>query len=214
MMEHAGRYVVWSFDCHGTPSHEVLYILALRIEWCRVRARAMRWSEEVLLLREEMRRVLVFLEWQATWWEKRAVSHVEWWAEQDGLASCPECDPATDYAGHNLVRQREMAAYAHRQAYISSQNSPLLLPFCSLGRGTRVHGDRPRASNDILDLNLTASLSLLISHPFPNHKQFFHRLFYSSFYPFPFYLCSLLPGCIIITCNLSTNLNSNILFFS
>jgi hypothetical protein len=27
---------------------------ALRIEWCRSRARAMRWSEEVLLLREEM----------------------------------------------------------------------------------------------------------------------------------------------------------------
>jgi len=31
---------------------------ALRIEWCRSRARAMRWSEEVLWLREEMRRVL------------------------------------------------------------------------------------------------------------------------------------------------------------
>ena len=28
----------------------------------------MRWSEEVELLREEMRRVLVFLTWRADWW--------------------------------------------------------------------------------------------------------------------------------------------------
>jgi hypothetical protein len=31
----------------------------------------MRWSEEVLLLREEMRRVLTFLRWHAHWWEDR-----------------------------------------------------------------------------------------------------------------------------------------------
>ncbi|KAF7965863.1 hypothetical protein HWV62_41204 [Athelia sp. TMB] len=41
---------------------------ALRIEWCKSRARAMRWSEEVLLLREEMRRVITFLLWHADWW--------------------------------------------------------------------------------------------------------------------------------------------------
>ncbi|KAF7984577.1 hypothetical protein HWV62_13799 [Athelia sp. TMB] len=41
---------------------------ALRIEWCKSRARAMRWSEEVLLLREEMRRVIAFLSWHADWW--------------------------------------------------------------------------------------------------------------------------------------------------
>lgn len=117
----------------------------------------MRWSEEVLLLREEMRRVLVFLEWQATWWEKRAVLHVEWWAEQDGLASCPECDPA----GLRRPQPSEaegMAAYAHRQAYIRRKirSSFLLLwdgapEFTEIGLG---------ATNDILDLNLTASLSL------------------------------------------------------
>lgn len=32
----------------------------------------MRWSEEVLLLRVEMRRVLLFLTWHALWWEKQA----------------------------------------------------------------------------------------------------------------------------------------------
>lgn len=42
---------------------------SLRLEWCKSRARALRWTEEVLLLKEEMRRVLAFLRWQAEWWE-------------------------------------------------------------------------------------------------------------------------------------------------
>jgi len=42
--------------------------LALCIEWCRARARYMRFEEEVELLEEEMCRVLVFLEWQSNWW--------------------------------------------------------------------------------------------------------------------------------------------------
>ncbi|KAG2742314.1 hypothetical protein P692DRAFT_20811856 [Suillus brevipes Sb2] len=36
-----------------------------RIEWCKARARAMRWAEEVELLKEEMRRILQFFEWRA-----------------------------------------------------------------------------------------------------------------------------------------------------
>jgi hypothetical protein len=48
------------------------YELALRVEWCRSRARSMRWSEEVDLVMEEMRRVCAFLEWRANWWIDRA----------------------------------------------------------------------------------------------------------------------------------------------
>jgi hypothetical protein len=40
----------------------------LRSEWAKSRARANRCKEEVLLLKEEMRRVLVFLEWKSDWW--------------------------------------------------------------------------------------------------------------------------------------------------
>jgi hypothetical protein len=43
----------------------------LRSEWAKSRARANRCKEEVLLLREEMRRVLVFLEWKSNWWLQR-----------------------------------------------------------------------------------------------------------------------------------------------
>jgi len=43
----------------------------LRSEWAKSRARANRCKEEVLLLKEEMRRVLVFLEWKSKWWLER-----------------------------------------------------------------------------------------------------------------------------------------------
>ncbi|KAJ7761424.1 hypothetical protein B0H16DRAFT_1312223 [Mycena metata] len=41
---------------------------SLRVEWAKTRARAHRWTEEVDLLEEEMRRILVFLQWRAWWW--------------------------------------------------------------------------------------------------------------------------------------------------
>jgi hypothetical protein len=45
---------------------------ALRVEWAKARARSFRWTEEVALLKEEMRRVLAFLEYKVRWWEERA----------------------------------------------------------------------------------------------------------------------------------------------
>ncbi|KAJ7019058.1 hypothetical protein C8F04DRAFT_1276699 [Mycena alexandri] len=42
---------------------------AVRVEWSKAQARRDRWVEEVQLLREEMRRVMCFLQWQAVWWE-------------------------------------------------------------------------------------------------------------------------------------------------
>ncbi|PPQ76759.1 hypothetical protein CVT24_012280 [Panaeolus cyanescens] len=48
----------------------------LRVEWAKSRARAERATEEVQLLREEMRRVLEFLEWKASWWKNQAEARV------------------------------------------------------------------------------------------------------------------------------------------
>jgi hypothetical protein len=45
---------------------------ALRLQWCRSRARSIRWSEEVSLLQEEMRRVLACLTWHEQQWILRA----------------------------------------------------------------------------------------------------------------------------------------------
>ena len=40
----------------------------MQVEWSKSKARAERWREEVILLSEEMRRVLVYFEWKARWW--------------------------------------------------------------------------------------------------------------------------------------------------
>jgi hypothetical protein len=47
----------------------------LHIERCMAHACAMRWSEEVLLLQEEMWQVLAFFDWHAGWWEGQATLH-------------------------------------------------------------------------------------------------------------------------------------------
>ncbi|KAF9034897.1 hypothetical protein BJ165DRAFT_1356057 [Panaeolus papilionaceus] len=48
------------------------------IEWAKSRARSLRATEEVMLLKEEMRRVLAYLKWKSHWWlslrGKRVVS--------------------------------------------------------------------------------------------------------------------------------------------
>lgn len=43
----------------------------MRVEWAKTHARANRWEEEVLLVREEMRQVIIFLDWKATWWHSQ-----------------------------------------------------------------------------------------------------------------------------------------------
>lgn len=71
----------------------------LRIEWCKSRARARRWSEEVALLLEEMRRVTAFLEWQAAWWETQDRALVE----------------------SDCVQREGLSAYCQRQASIRQE---------------------------------------------------------------------------------------------
>ncbi|THU86101.1 hypothetical protein K435DRAFT_868604 [Dendrothele bispora CBS 962.96] len=46
---------------------------ALQIEWCKARARRLRWREEVMLLSEELVRMSRYFVWKSQWWEKRMV---------------------------------------------------------------------------------------------------------------------------------------------
>ncbi|KAJ6607278.1 hypothetical protein B0H10DRAFT_1631100, partial [Mycena sp. CBHHK59/15] len=66
------------------------YVLALRIEWAKARARWMRWAEEVDLLEEEMRRIKQFLTWRAGWWQTQI--------DQRGLPDGPQREGETVYA--------------------------------------------------------------------------------------------------------------------
>jgi hypothetical protein len=45
--------------------------LDLRCEWAKTKARADCWGGEVILLVEEMRRVIIFLSWKADWWREQ-----------------------------------------------------------------------------------------------------------------------------------------------
>ena len=46
----------------------------MQIEWAKARARMMRWKEELLIIQEEMRRVIAYHGWRAAWWRDRGVS--------------------------------------------------------------------------------------------------------------------------------------------
>ncbi|KAH7905933.1 hypothetical protein BJ138DRAFT_1017003 [Hygrophoropsis aurantiaca] len=64
----------WIWRTPASANRQVAVQRSVRMEWCRARARAMRWSEEVDLLQEEMRRVLQYFAWHATWWEEQGHS--------------------------------------------------------------------------------------------------------------------------------------------
>ncbi|KAK7023733.1 CxC2 domain-containing protein [Favolaschia claudopus] len=68
------QHMSWIWTSGGGPGEDEEELReAVRIEWSRAQARRDRWTEEVMLLREEMRRVLRFLNSQALWWEQRLV---------------------------------------------------------------------------------------------------------------------------------------------
>jgi hypothetical protein len=46
---------------------------SLRSEWTKAKARRDRWDEEWQLVQEEMRRVVAYLEWRASWWHQQGL---------------------------------------------------------------------------------------------------------------------------------------------
>lgn len=66
----------------------------MQAEWAKSRARANRWTEEVLLIKEEMRRTLTFLQWRAGWWDSKP----------------------SEWVGVTPQLKEGLQAYAHRQA--------------------------------------------------------------------------------------------------
>ena len=67
---------IWTVVSYNPESPEAKDDNLLRVEWARSRARVKRSSEEVRLLREEMRRVLSYLDWKAEWWKSRQQARV------------------------------------------------------------------------------------------------------------------------------------------
>jgi len=74
---------------------------AIRIEWCKARARAHRWAEEVELLFEEKRRTLKYLRWAGNWWYEKAVNMT--------TTDTTLAEGLRAYAGRQAALRRELA---------------------------------------------------------------------------------------------------------
>jgi hypothetical protein len=98
----------------------------LRSEWAKSRARAARATEEVLLLREEMRRVLEFLAWKADWWSKR----LGW---------------RTDI---NMDLAEGLRAYAHTQANLQTTLSTEFRTIWKAPLSDATHAEDPTGEDD------------------------------------------------------------------
>ncbi|KAJ7030308.1 hypothetical protein C8F04DRAFT_1264074 [Mycena alexandri] len=62
---------IWMGIDSASPGTSETILTGLRAEWAKAWARTRRWTEEVKLLKEEMRRVPVALRWKANWWRER-----------------------------------------------------------------------------------------------------------------------------------------------
>ena len=90
-------------------------MVALRIEWAKARARSMRWSEEVDLEEEEMRRILQFLTWRADWWEGQV--------NLRNLPDGPQLEGETAYA----MRQAALQKGLHKSFALKWEPLPELI---------------------------------------------------------------------------------------
>jgi hypothetical protein len=72
---------------------------SLQVEWSKSQARKDRWEEEVVIVQEEMRRVIAYHEWRARWWRSQAARRSD----------------VDDSLLHGV------AAYAEKQAHFSEQ---------------------------------------------------------------------------------------------
>lgn len=70
-VDHSAFTEACEYLCSVCNSTQLKYVLDLRVEWLKCRARAARWKEEVRLLDEEMRRSIEFCMWKARWWRDR-----------------------------------------------------------------------------------------------------------------------------------------------
>lgn len=82
--------------------YSIVLLPALRVEWAKAKARAERWEEEVVLLNEEMRRVLMYCSWKEEWWREQL---------KDRVVTLDVDDPLAE----------GLKAYAYRQSALESR---------------------------------------------------------------------------------------------
>lgn len=126
-----GRYVpswIWLSNSNATAGDPTQSTISpdevnedMRVEWAQCVARADRWEEEVVLLQEEMRRVVHFLEWKSKDWISRADARANVVTNEVCLG---------------------LSAYAHKQASIFHN---LAIRFCQRWRSKFISLSLPHA---------------------------------------------------------------------
>ncbi|KAM6497786.1 hypothetical protein JOM56_005734 [Amanita muscaria] len=91
----------------------------MRVEWMKSKARMQRWEEEVMLTTEEMRRVISYFEWKASWWRTQG-------PQRTGLDVDVE-EGVTAYAAKQAYLSERMAEScgAHWVPFLLEQGAPL-----------------------------------------------------------------------------------------
>ncbi|KAK7061181.1 CxC2 domain-containing protein [Favolaschia claudopus] len=102
------RELSWIWTSAGCTGTDAELEDALRIEWSKAYARSRRWDEEVLILREEFRRLPIALEFEADMWA---------WRGKSGTVADTALDAAyalglTAYAAKQEAMYRDLAARA------------------------------------------------------------------------------------------------------
>lgn len=123
---------------------------ALRVDWAKAKSRADRWEEEVRLLDEEMRRVLVYNNWKAEWWRSQVgfrddideptKEGLQAYAEEHAMLAIRQAG----YFGAKWYAVRLEARVLIEKAFGVSAVSELLIP-------DNVHGSSSRLELDPVD---------------------------------------------------------------
>jgi hypothetical protein len=109
-------------------------VTGFRIDWCKARARAERWKEEVELLAEEMSRVLWYLRWKKNWWLAQGRQREDVQSDvKEGLGA---------YAGKQAAILDRMARRFARewQPILTKEHQDVNWPAEYIGRGNSVGG--------------------------------------------------------------------------
>jgi hypothetical protein len=118
--ESSGKYVmswIWLLrKAEKSDVSETEFNECMRVEWMKTRARMMRWQEEYLILQEEMRRVIVWFEWRASWWEQQATRRVN--AKPDILGGIS----AYTYKQANLMHCMARCCADHWLPFLASKD--------------------------------------------------------------------------------------------
>jgi hypothetical protein len=98
--------------------------IALRVEWCKALARSSRYTEEVMLLREEMRRTIAYGQTAAMQWDALAVAELPGASAEvtEGRCAYAAEQAATERARCTDLERRWTGLLMRADAYLEGRN--------------------------------------------------------------------------------------------